>query len=55
MVGSKTDASRVALEERKDVLLKKRKERDEMIECDKITKKIRQRGKSRSELDRWVH
>ena len=49
--GARTEMSRSALEEEKEVLKRKRKERDEMVECDKITKKIKARGKTRSQLE----
>jgi hypothetical protein len=49
--GARIDSAKATLTEDKAVLSKKRKERDEMVECDKVTKKIKARGKTRAQLE----
>ena len=47
----KTAEMKITLEREKVLLAQKQEERDQMIKCDEVAKKIKARGHTRAELD----
>lgn len=52
---ARTEQLKSTLEEEKELLKKRLWERDQMIKCDELAKRILARGKSRIELDEYVY